>query len=93
MTPVDINLEKSSLYSKYFHLLRIFKLLQNLTKKYILKKWGIVEIIKVPMGFELMIHTLVDNTLTHCVPLFYNNYGKEHIKKMGEQGSANAHLV
>lgn len=54
-----------------------FQVLQYLTKKYVLKFFKKVNIIKAPVGCELMDYSFKVNTLTHCTTLLSNKFGKE----------------
>lgn len=72
-TSVDIYVDKSTLWSKYFHR---FKILQNLTKKYVWKfvlKWKILLLLG-PAGFELMIYRYVALTEIHYTALLGYNF-------------------
>lgn len=51
----------------------VLQILQYLNKKYVLKFFGKVTIIKAPGGFELMTYGFVVNVLTHCATLLGRN--------------------
>lgn len=72
---VDIYVGKSVLYSKYFHLFRIFETF-NIWQKIIFK----FEWIKEPAGFYLMAYTFVLNALTQCAT--WTSLGKKMFLKI-----------
>lgn len=64
----DINVDRSTQWSKYPHSFRIFKF-QNIWWKNVLKIFGNfkVKIIKASKGLELLTYRFVVNILTHIV--------------------------
>lgn len=66
---VGINIDKSTLHSKYFRRFRIFKF-YNIWLKNVLKFFWKVKIVNVPMGFELMSKRFVVNLLNHRATLY-----------------------
>lgn len=56
-----------------------FQISQYLTKNYISKFFGKLEILKSPAGLELMTYRLVAKHLIHCATLLGDKFGKEII--------------
>lgn len=70
-------MNKSTLLSKSFHWLRIFKVYNICPQKTCLKVFEKVKHIKAPTGFKVMTYRFVVNALIHCATLLDNIIGKE----------------